>query len=115
VATAGITIVCNAASHERRPQVITRFRAIGPDLWEEVRVAQEAEHYLIGETPLVAPSLKEVISPDLRARYQFRCGLCDLTVPAKQDQLFAKFNRIRDLLPEYGYKSISLRLLADIV
>jgi len=108
-------IVCNAASHERRTQVIRGFRAIEPDWWEEVRVGQEAEHYLIGETPLVAPSLEEITSPDVRVRYRFECGLCGLTVPAKQDQLFAKFNRIRHLLPEYGYKSISLSLLVGIL
>jgi hypothetical protein len=140
VSTRGIVIVCNAASHERRPQTIARFAAIEPDLWEEVPLmtregrrawespdpdvlrdmpeplsTQPTVQHLLGSTPQDAPSLEEVQSPAFRARYQLKCGLCGSTVPAKQDVLIEKFNRIRETLPEYSYKSISLSLLAGIL
>jgi hypothetical protein len=123
-----IVIMCKARSHERRPQIIARFRDVGLDMWEEIPAATRADHkrfesgdWDIDNPPnlhakttvqnLVGDEPSDDISPDLRQRHRFECRMCGDVKVERAENLCDKFNRLRDARPDNDKHVIPLHIL----
>jgi hypothetical protein len=102
-----IKIVCKARSHQRRPQIIARFHDIGDGMWEEVsgntRDGVRSEHIshlrlLDGDEP--SDGGQHPANSGYRLRFRFECGMCGDVEVERGENLFDKFNRLRNARPD---------------
>lgn len=113
-----MTIVCQAASHSSKRAVIDRMTLEGDD--EHARVSfgdpldgnELLDHRRLFGTAASGPDFDYLAEhPQRRQRASFRCPLCGLTVPLKEE-------RARTLaigLRRAGVSSVSLEALAASV
>jgi hypothetical protein len=120
-----IIIKCKAGSHERRPQMIARFRSDraqhvgrdGPDEWVDVWMGVSVStragirhkstlQFLDGDEPSDGAH-----APNPRLRYRLECGMCGLVVVERGEKLWDKFNRLRDARPDRDTHAIPLHIL----
>ena len=125
-----IKIVCEAKSHKRRPQIIARFNDVGLG-WDNVSGGTRADRkrFESGDWDIDnAPNLRAKttaqdldgnepsrntlpLSSDFRQRYRFECRMCGDVKEARGENLFDKFDRLRDARPDNDKHVIPLHIL----
>jgi hypothetical protein len=118
-----IIIVCKARSHQRRPQMIARFRDVGGAMWDGVpldawegdtvstRVGMRHKstlQFLDGDEP--SDGGQYPANSGYRLRYRFECGMCGDVKVERGENLFDKFNRLRAARPDNDTHVIPLHI-----
>jgi hypothetical protein len=100
----GVAIVCKARAHEGRDVIIARF-APQDDGWREI------ERYLNRGPYPSHPKRAPMAGQPGRRRFRFECDICGQTVVQREETLFPKLDKLRDMLPESGWFPVSLAAL----
>ena len=97
-----IKIVCQARSHQQRSQIVARFHDGGGSwLWisgaqrDRVRF-EHVSHFQLLDGDVPVDGDQHPAADGYRVRYRFECGMCGNVKTGRQENLFDKFNRLRD-------------------
>jgi hypothetical protein len=108
-------IVCKARSHQRRPQIARFHDGGGSWLWvagaQRDRVQFERmDHFQLLDGDVPKEGDQRWADGD-RVRYRLECRMCGDVKTGRQENLFGKFDRLRDARPDRGKHVIPLHIL----